>query len=264
MKVYRIAGWNGHFENNRTRLLKSLDWVPMPNKHDGDGFTELMDHKNSMAHYGAWCLLVQLASKCHPRGTLMRDGDRPHDAGTISRQTRGKKADFEEAIPRLLQIGWLEETEYVSACGSAEVALSGTQVPDADVQPAGGCGEVTIEGKGREGNGIEKEGNARARALLVLTYLNERAGRDFKDCEENLKAIRMRLEDCQGDIDGCKQMIDRQVSLWKGGVMDEFLRPSTLFNKTKFRSYYDDRSRPAQGTDLNGRPKLIADHTKPW
>ena len=48
MRIYKISGWDKHFENNRTRELKFLSWVPFPNKHDGDGYTELMDHKDGV------------------------------------------------------------------------------------------------------------------------------------------------------------------------------------------------------------------------
>lgn len=105
--LYVIANWSENFENNRTRELKNLAWVPMPNRHDGDGYTELMDHPKAAAHYGAWCAIVQVASKCDPRGTLVRDGQKPHDSRSLSRITRIPEAVFNEAIPRLLEIGWL-------------------------------------------------------------------------------------------------------------------------------------------------------------
>src|SRR5687767_7543220 len=107
--MLRIVDWDKHFENNRTKELKKLSWVPFPNKHDGDGFTELLDHPNGAAHYGAWCAIVQVASKCDPRGTLSRDGARPHDVASLSRITRIPEPVLTEAIQRLINpIGWLE------------------------------------------------------------------------------------------------------------------------------------------------------------
>lgn len=141
MKVYRIRDWDKHFENNRTRELKRLDWVPVPNRHDGDGFTELLDHKNGMAHYGAWHLILQVASRCDPRGTLLRDGagggKTAHDEHTLARITRGSASVIKCAIDRLLSIGWLEVYD--------DAAL----IPH---YPAPACGIVTMEGKGREWN----------------------------------------------------------------------------------------------------------------
>lgn len=117
--MYRVKDWDSLYENNRSRDVLELEWVPFKNRHDGDGFTELMDHPNGMAHLGAWVLLVQVASKCGkpagkcgpgetPRGTLRRDNGKPHDARSISRMCGGDAAIFEEAIPRFLEIEWLE------------------------------------------------------------------------------------------------------------------------------------------------------------
>lgn len=154
MTLYRVVGWNEHFENNRTRELKRMDWVPVPNKHDGDGFTELLSHPNGMAHYGAWHLILQVASKCTPRGTLVRDvtipqdgaGECrvPHDSFSLSRITHGDQKVFLEAISRLLTIGWLEICEEsrqypAPACGKVPEALTGT------------------EGKGTEGKGKRED-----------------------------------------------------------------------------------------------------------
>jgi hypothetical protein len=142
MTTYRIRDWARNFENNRTRELKKMDWVPVPNKHDGDGFTELLDHENGMAHYGAWHLILQVASKCDPRGTLLRDGagggKTPHTPHSLARITRGSAAVFGEAIGRLVNIGWLETCDNPA------------QIPH---NPAPACGLVTMEWNGMEGNG---------------------------------------------------------------------------------------------------------------
>lgn len=107
--MYRVREWGDNFENNRTRELKKLEWVPMPNKQDGDGYTTLLDHPDGAAHYGAWCAIVGVASKCDPRGTLSRDGARPHDAISLARITRVPIAILTTAISRLVsEVGWLE------------------------------------------------------------------------------------------------------------------------------------------------------------
>lgn len=41
-----------------------------------------------------------------------------------------------------------------------------------------------------------------------------------------------------------KSMIDRQVARWKGTSQEEYLRPETLFNATKFDAYYAAREVP--------------------
>jgi hypothetical protein len=123
--IYRIRNWGDHFENNRTRELKELRFVILPNKHDGDGYTELLDHPNGAAHYGAWCAIVQVASKgkhpaegcdipagcCECRGVLLREGDRAHDPDSLSRLTRIPSLVFAEVLPRLVSIGWMSVNE---------------------------------------------------------------------------------------------------------------------------------------------------------
>ena len=137
----RIKNWETHFENNRTKELKKLSWVPFPNKHDGDGYTELLDHPQGAAHYGVWCVIVQVASKCDKRGTLLRDTGKPHDSRSLSRITRIPVKIMEEAIRRLISIKWLEVYDNPApSCGD----------------PAPSCG--LPEGKGMEGNGMEWNG----------------------------------------------------------------------------------------------------------
>lgn len=134
--LYRVKDWDKIFENNRTRELKHLDWVPMPNKMDGDGYTELLDHPDGMSHFAAWVLIVEVASKCdkEKRGTLVRDRDVPHDARSLARVTRGSAKIFEAAIPRLVAIGWLEQIEVnVADQPVTSSCLNG------DANPAGAC-----------------------------------------------------------------------------------------------------------------------------
>jgi hypothetical protein len=105
-----IQGWDDIFENNRTRGYKDLKWIPVPNKQDGDGYTELLEHKDGMAHLGAWLIMLQIASKSKPRGKLTRSDGSPHDSESLARMSRGKAKIFDEAIPRLVHIGWLTQT----------------------------------------------------------------------------------------------------------------------------------------------------------
>lgn len=72
----------------------------------------------------------------------------------------------------------------------------------------------------------------------ALHFLNEKSGRHFRETSESLGFIQARLSEPGIDIEGVKQMIDRQCQRWKGTEQEEFLRPQTLFNKTKFDSYY--------------------------
>lgn len=119
--LYSIKGWDDNFENHETRKLKNLLWIPVPVKQDGDGYTELLEHENGAAHLGAWIAIVELAAKCKPRGQLIRRDNRPHTSRSIGRITRISPDVLGEAIPRLVQIGWLKEVTVNLPEGRQEV-----------------------------------------------------------------------------------------------------------------------------------------------
>lgn len=195
---YRIVDWNIHFENNRTREMKSMDWVPMKNRMDGYGYVELVDHPNGAAHFGAWVAIVEIASRCPIRGTLMAltgKGETPHTPASLARISRIPAAIFEEAIPRLAAIGWVEYVEAAAqepAPGSSPKNRGMSQVPakrgtttpqepaeyeqDTPQEPAPSLDSIPQEGAAlrehaqahslngterKEQNGTERKNNAR-------------------------------------------------------------------------------------------------------
>lgn len=110
MTLYRIRDWRKHFEVNRTRELKHMTWFPCPNSLDGSGYRELISmHRNGPAHYAAWVVLLAVASKCAPRGTLVRSNGKPHDAASIASMSGFDAALIAEALERLILIGWVDE-----------------------------------------------------------------------------------------------------------------------------------------------------------
>ena len=151
--LYRIRDWDRHFENNRTRELKHLEWVPIPNRHDGDGYTELMSQgPAAIAYLGAFLLIVEVASKCEPRGTLLRDGARPHNSTTLARVTLSDAEIMSAAMPILCTIGWLEWKDTDGTWITFHPA------PSCDPSTAPSCIEWKgMEGNGMKGNGIEEK-----------------------------------------------------------------------------------------------------------
>ena len=84
---------------------------------------------------------------------------------------------------------------------------------------------------------------------VVLHFLNEKSGKHFRESESSLAPINARLTESGVTIGGVKQMIARQCSMWNGTRMQEYLRPETLFGKTKFESYYAARELPVSISD---------------
>ena len=153
MELLSIVGWNTIYENNRTRDLKKMDWVPIPNKLDGDGYTELLAHPDGALHYAAWVILVLVASRCQPRGTLIRAGGHAHDAASLSRISRIDVNVFLCALPRLVEIGWVakvhvtgnginipQEGAGIPQEGAPRDARAGASVPFRSVPFRGGAG----------------------------------------------------------------------------------------------------------------------------
>ncbi|MCC6263720.1 MAG: hypothetical protein IT169_09105 [Bryobacterales bacterium] len=174
--ILRVKDWGRLYENNRTRDLKAMQWVPIPNRMDGDGYTELVDHESGAAHLGAWLAMVQIASRCHPRGTLVRDDGRPHTPQSLARISRLPATLFDEALPRLIRIGWLESYRADNCRGfidTHEVAAEpqrDAEIPqDGAISPQDG----DHEGKEWKEQKEQKEGTERAR---VLTFSAPESG----------------------------------------------------------------------------------------
>ena len=79
-----------------------------------------------------------------------------------------------------------------------------------------------------------------AKANSIIDNLNITAGKKFRHTVANRKFITARLNDGH-TVDDCLAVIERQTQKWRGGEMDKYLRPETLFNATKFESYLNDK-----------------------
>ncbi len=129
MKLYKIRDWAALFENNRSRTVKDLAWVPIPNRHDGENFSIIMAHEKGAEIFAAWVLLLQVASRCQPRGSLLRDNKKPHTPATLSIKTRAPENWF------ILALNFLEnETDWLEIVPNCQVTDSvvrdGCQPPD--------------------------------------------------------------------------------------------------------------------------------------
>ena len=77
----------------------------------------------------------------------------------------------------------------------------------------------------------------RAESKLVLAFLNEKTGKKFREVDVTLDLITARLKSGI-DVQTCKTLIARKVRDWTPKPeMQPYLRPETLFNKTKFETY---------------------------
>ncbi len=121
MILYVIKDWNKLYENNRTRELKKLDWLPLPNKQDGDGYTELVSSRDGASIFGCWIAMLQIASKCTPRGSLIRATGEPHTSQSLERMSRLPARLFSMSFPILVAIKWVDSVPYENPAPSCDI-----------------------------------------------------------------------------------------------------------------------------------------------
>lgn len=148
---YQIIDWDKHYENNRSRQVERLQWVSVPNRHDGEGYSIIMADIRAAEIFAAWILMIQVASKCKTRGSLVRDDGTPMSLRAISLKTRGDLKWFEYAIPKLLEVGWIQPLTSCCDHGAPE-----RQASDAQVTPS--CEERREEnGKKEENHNFDQD-----------------------------------------------------------------------------------------------------------
>lgn len=112
---------------------------------------------------------------------------------------------------------------------------SHSQIPDLDLSPSGDMSGSSPDGaKPKRQNGNT---HYRTDAIAVLQFLNEKAGRNYQATEPNLSLIVGRLKE-GATVQQCRQVIAKKTREWSiKPDMAEYLRPATLFNRTKFAQY---------------------------
>lgn len=100
---YRIRDWDIHFERDRTKQWKHLQWVPIPSKQ-GAGYRTIMAEENGTAIFGCWIALVEQGSQCTPRGDLLK-----YDMKRLSLLTMISESELSASIKFLTEtLDWVE------------------------------------------------------------------------------------------------------------------------------------------------------------
>ncbi len=82
-------------------------------------------------------------------------------------------------------------------------------------------------------------------AAEILDFLNAMSERSYRPVKANIEKIEARLKE-GASIDDIKQVIRRKCQEWKGTKWEQYLRPDTLFNATKFNQYLGQLNAPVQ------------------
>lgn len=73
-------------------------------------------------------------------------------------------------------------------------------------------------------------------AVSILSYLNEKAGTNYRPVKTTMALISARM--AEATADECRAVIDAKAGEWMSDPkMRSYLRPETLFNATKFAGY---------------------------
>ena len=74
-------------------------------------------------------------------------------------------------------------------------------------------------------------------SIEVLNFLNQKTGRNYQPVKANLEMISARLKD-GATVDELRMVVAKKCREWGADEkMNEYLRPATLFNRTKFAQY---------------------------
>jgi len=85
-----------------------------------------------------------------------------------------------------------------------------------------------------------KPQSIKQQALEILEFLNKKAGKNFRPVDVNINFIKARLESGI-KIEDLKSIIAMKVEESLSGDYDrKWLRPETLFNRTKCEQYYGE------------------------
>ncbi len=74
----------------------------------------------------------------------------------------------------------------------------------------------------------------------IISYLNEKTSSKYKATKTHNGFIQARLEEGFTKEDFFT-VIDKKVKTWKGTEWEKYLRPSTLFNASKFQGYLNEK-----------------------
>jgi uncharacterized phage protein (TIGR02220 family) len=126
---------------------------------------------------------------------------------------------------------------------AASAATPGAATPSLTTTTTTGSKPKTIVGQEPDGavdKSKGKPGKAQAAdiAKRTITYLNEKAGTSYRDGATNVKFIVDRVLIDDATEEELRAVVDLKVKHHQKGEFDiKYLRPETLFNKTKFAGY---------------------------
>lgn len=184
-------------------------------------------HRLPLASRALAPMLWLLASE-HQEGVIEADPE------LLAFRLRCSIKEVEAALAPLIGKGFFNVVQFDSKLLADPEQLASPENINLEQNPTET--ETTLSGK-PDVSPPEKPPNPKDEARQILTFLNEKAGRNYQPVDANLEFIVARLK--EGATAGqCRQVIAKKTREWAGDEkMAEYLRPATLFNRTKFAQY---------------------------
>lgn len=172
-----------------------------------------------------------------------------HEVGLIILYEVDNKEYLEVSRFDDFQVGLHKEREArseVPANPGATPATAGP-LPEASGPNQTKSEKVPLKVKVKSKVKVKVKSNTALRAS-VIAYLNEKTGKNFSpDSKTTVQLIDARLEEGR-TLEDFKRVIDIKTAKWRGDSrMDDYLRPETLFNRTKMEAYLNENPPGALG-----------------
>jgi len=153
---------------------------------------------------------------------------------------------------RMLRMDEIREKRAVAGQkgGFSKAVASAKQLPSSKVKES-----KVNKSKGKESREKEIRG--------LIDFFNQTTNSDCKFVESNKEFIRIRLNEGY-TVENCKSVIIKKHSEWINTDMEKYIRIETLFRKSKFDGYlnqksYNQRLTPAQKRSVDSMKELEED-----
>lgn len=178
-----------------------------------------------------------------------------HDARIIARNTGGTTQKITEMMTRFVEVGLFEDKDGLVTCMRLAKRLDKSMTSNPDMRAAiegirnnhdlvmTQSAKPMQEENRLEENRLEEKRTEESKSKQkestdnfneVLLHLKNVTGRSFRESTD----LKSRLKDYS--VEELKIVIDYKAKEWMGKDMQKYLRPQTLFNKTKFEGYLND------------------------
>lgn len=232
--VQRDAGAGVFMDGTSMEYLKIRNWARWQSYRSDRGLPPWIKVHRQIIRNFEWISLTDAQ-----KGQLVsiwilaadRDGEIPSDPRMLKVICH---MEFEPDLELFKLLGFIEsDASVTSECRQGDVKAT----------PTCGMGDASEECQ-------RKVSEGQISCERILSHLNSKTGKNFATTGPRAAAsadlIKARLK--QGFTEQeCIAVIDAKVREWTGTDWAKFLRPSTLFNKTKFEGYVGDigSSQPA-------------------